>query len=537
MTSRHVNTDEADRWWTAGALRRAIGGQWASWPDADDEQLDAIPLRGAAVDSREVDRDNVFFSLRGERTDGHRYLQQASEAGAAIAIIAGLDHVDPVDREHLPMLIVPSGAGVSEGVDPVGEALALAGRAYRTDVLRAVVVAVTGSNGKTTVVRLIATMLETAARRVGASRRSYNTRVGVPVSLLNTDPSAEIVVCEAGMSLPGEIAELGAILRPDVGVVTLIGHAHLEGLGSTHGIAVEKSALLDAIEPGGLAVINGATRHADVLLGMVPAHARRVLVAPAGAEVSADLRFAVRGEDDDGLDVDLAVDGDQPERVRVSMAGQHNAANAALAAAVVMSLPRRLAIDFDGVRAGLLHAETPPMRLSRREIGGVLVVNDAYNANPESMLAALMTFDRMAGRRRRVMVLGDMLELGEAQAPAHEELGIVARRAHPHVAVWIGAASQHAAKSMLAAESDQTTDQAADQQGTHEPDVHWHPELDLDAVLALIQPGDAVLLKGSRSLGLERVEAAIEAHVAMTNPDVKADVRAGVRAGVEPAVD
>lgn len=468
--------------WTAENLSAVTGGSWLVPARAG-----ADAVRGASIDTRTLRPGQVFVAIAGERTDGHRHLSHAAEAGAWAAVIddpaaAGFRAAaggTPAPRRDL------GGMGVLR-VGSTREALLALGAAYRRSLARTRVIAVGGSNGKTTTTRLVESVLSRGLRGT-ASAKSFNNSLGVPLTILGAHEEDDYLVCEVGTNAPGEIAQLAAVVGPDIAVVTSIGREHLEGFGSLEGVLREEAGLLRFVRPGGAAVVNadaeGLVERAREILGGPGVSGRRLVAfgGPAGADLrvgevehaGAGLRFAIAGRG----------------TFELPLLGRHNAMNAAAAVAVgeLMGLSR------ERIAAGLAGAKGAAMRLERVRIGEIHVLNDAYNANPDSMRAALGTLAEL-GRAavRRVAVLGDMLELGRHTEASHREIGGVVRAAGVDLAVFVG-------PNMKAA--------AAETPGSVHFDALGADEM--GDLVSRLRPGDLVLLKGSRRMGLERVAAAL----------------------------
>ena len=461
------------RFWDPENIRRVTAGRWLQ------RSAGGVPQEptGVSTDSRSIRRGQVFIALRGERFDGHDYLGAAAEAGAAMLIVDREAAGNACAAPHADVLLV----------EDAYAALRRLAAAYRR-TLHATVVAVTGSVGKTTTKQLIHAVL--ATRMTGtASPKSYNNHIGVPLTLLNAAPADRYVIVEVGTSGPGEIAALAQIVEPDVAVITHIGTAHLERLGSKAAIAAEKASLLRHLREGGLAVVNGDARELD-------AHLRAVgrLIRYGWGEAN-DLRLTACDADDAG--VRFTVNGRAD--FALSMLGEHNAVNALAAVAV----GRHLNLSDEQIAAGLRRAKPEAMRLNLKRFGAgdrrLTVIDDAYNANPDSMAAAIGVLGRLATEGgRRVAVLGDMAELGEQAAELHRELGRQLGATDIDRAVLIGPLMLYAAEALqrawpvdrvhaIAAWSDATADEVA----------------------ALIEAGDTVLIKASRAAGLERLLPAI----------------------------
>ncbi len=453
---------------TPDNLTARTGGRWLRPPAGD------VALSGVGTDTREDLIDRIFVALTGEVHDGHDHLHRAVEAGARVCIV----HSEPPD--------LPDATGVLL-VDDTRAALGRLAAAYRR-TLSGTVIAITGSCGKTTVKSMTDAVLA-GSRRGSAAPKSFNNDVGVPLTILAAGPDDEYLILEIGSNHPGEIGQLGEIARPDIGVITMIGHAHLEGFGGLDAVACEKASLLRHLDGERLAVINA---DAPNLRGRLDGAVSVVLF---GEAADADPQLTGWGPAGDGWWIE--VNGDR--RFGLGLPGRHNAINALAAIAV----GRRMGVPDDLIDRALSGCRPVEMRMSRHVVGEVTIYNDAYNANPDSVRASLESFaDLAAGASRRVLVLGDMLELGESAAEQHREVGRrvidLDRRLAVDRLVLVGSMSGYVAEPIrdqwprerLAVLDDLDRPNAA-------------------AVAATLQPGDAVLLKGSRALGLERLIEAI----------------------------
>jgi UDP-N-acetylmuramoyl-tripeptide--D-alanyl-D-alanine ligase len=402
------------------------------------------------IDSRAVGPDDLFVGLVGEHTDGGRFAASALGAGAWGALVSPPFATD-----------LPPGA-VMTSPDPLAAMGALA-RAWRRD-LGAAVIAVTGSVGKTSTKELLTALLA-PSRRVVASRANFNTDIGMPPEILAADPGTEVLVLEAAMRGFGEIATLRSICEPDVAVITNIAPVHLEQVGSLEGVARAKSELLPGVSTA---------------------------VLPAGEpllEPYLDGGFRVVRFGDGG---DVVLDGDGivafGERLDLSLAFQarHHRVNALAAVAACLAV---------GVRpSGVVELPVGHLRGERVELpDGVLVLNDCYNASPLSMRAALDELSAEPASGRRLAVLGDMLELGPRELELHREMGEAAAAAGVDVLVTVGPR----AAAMLDA---------------FDGESYAVGDAGEAAALAgeLLEPGDVMLVKGSRGVGLEVVAEALE---------------------------
>ena len=478
-------------------LCAALGGEWAVQPGSPCapgrccRATAGSRLAGIGTDTRSDLEGRAFFALRGERFDAHDYLLDALRAGAALLVVER-------GRWGRVRLADPGSAAVLM-VDDARRALVDTARAWRARLGDMQVIGVTGSAGKTTAKRLLHGALSRTLRGT-ASPRSFNNDVGVPITLCAAHVGHDYVICEIGMNAPGEIAMLAEIAQPTVAVVTMVGRAHLERLGSVEAIAREKLSLVSALPRGGLAVVRGDSAVIDdALAGALPAGARLVRFGEGPAN---HVRLIGRRNDGAGQVISVDACGRRME-IRLALPGMHNAMNAL--SAVAVGIDR--GIPDAEIAAGLAAVEPADMRMVRQQVGTYTVFNDAYNANPDAVAAALGAFAEIASQApRRVVVLGDMLELG-ADAPAlHAETGRTVMRSFaggpPDLAIFVGKLSVHAAVAAREARSGGVL---------HVPDLH---PASMALVAEALEPGDAILLKGSRGSAMERLLGALQAPAA-----------------------
>jgi len=438
---------------------------------------------GVATDSRQVGPGRLFFALPGERVDGFDFCAAAAKSGAA-ALVVGAERGTPADCGAVPVIAVPDAR----------RALGDLARAVRAR-FKGRVVGVTGSNGKTTTKELIAAALSVAGS-VLRTQGNLNTDVGLPMTVLESTEGEDFWVLEMAMRARGEIAYLADIGKPHVGVVTNVAGAHLERLGSIAEVARAKGELFHGLADGGVAVLpaddpllehEAGHLSEEHKLRFVPSGPRpmsawvRILECIPAGEHGSVVRFSV---------------GHTPVTVRLPLVGEHNARNAAAALAVASACK----VPILAAAAALEKAVLPPHRSRLHVLAGRRVMDDCYNANPTSMLAALRTVAVSANASGSAYaILGDMLELGPETAKAHEELGQeVARLGFAGLAA-VGELAAHMVVGARAAGLPQEHVLAT-----------LDPELAAAAVAEWSKPGDWVLVKASRGMRLERALDALE---------------------------
>ncbi|MGD1000549.1 MAG: UDP-N-acetylmuramoyl-tripeptide--D-alanyl-D-alanine ligase [Candidatus Brocadiia bacterium] len=433
-------------------------------------------ITGVSTDSRVVRPGEMFFALTGARSDGHDFVRSALERGAACAVVSRDVDVPHAMRDRVVR------------VKDTLRALGQSARAYRR-TWGGKVIAVTGSNGKTTTREMIYHILS-AHMPCHRSPKSFNTDVGVSLTLFQADPTDRVIVLEMGTNAPGEIAELTQIAEPDLGVITNIGETHLEGLGSIEGVAKAKAELLDALGRDSAAFLNADDPWFEFLAkrvqGKVISYGTRREAAFRGHDLQSfegGHSFIIRG----GL------------RVEIPVPGRHNVLNALAALAVA----DYLGLCLSDAAARMATFRLPEMRYQVEQIRGITVVFDGYNANPGSMSAAIAAFSKTEVPGRRVAVLGDMMELGLRSEQLHEALGAEVARSGVNALWAVGKFAPLVARS-------------AEKNGL---DGHVSQADDVGPVVRhvceYLQPGDAVLVKGSRGMKMERLVEELRAAPAL----------------------
>jgi UDP-N-acetylmuramoyl-tripeptide--D-alanyl-D-alanine ligase len=458
---------------TLAEVAAATGGRLDAGTDPE-----AVVTGAVTIDSRSIGAGDLFVALPGERVDGHRYAPAAVAAGA-VAVLTSRAIGDPA----VPAVLVD---------DPVA-ALGLLARAVRDRLPELVVVGITGSSGKTSTKDLIAAVLARAGRTV-ANQGSFNNEIGAPLTTLQVDADTRFLVVEMGARGIGHIAYLCELTRPDIGVVLNIGTAHASEFGGREATARAKGELVEGLAPTGLAVLNAD----DPLVAAMASRTKARVVFTGVAAAAAVRAEKVVLDEQARPGFDLVVDGEGSAPVQLALHGAHHVGNALAAAAV-------------GLEAGLSPAEIAQALSAagaasrwrmevRRRADGLVVVNDAYNANPESMTAALRALAAMAtalpGPSAGWAVLGEMLELGPESVTEHRAIGRLVAELGLVGLVTVGPGAVPIAEAARAAGGIQVLTAA-----------------DVEEALALVQQnvrrGDVVLIKASRSIGLERVAAGL----------------------------
>jgi UDP-N-acetylmuramoyl-tripeptide--D-alanyl-D-alanine ligase len=441
----------------------------------------AAPFRGVAIDSRVVATDNMFFCIVGEKHDGHDFIPDAVARGARVIV---------VDQSRLAGLRQHEGV-VMVGVDNTLTSMQELARAY-LDRIKPRRIALTGTNGKTTSKNLIAAVL--AARyRTCATRGNLNNQFGVPLSIFEFDPDCEVAVMEFGMSTPGEISRLVELYSPDIRVILNIGPAHLATMKTLEAIAEAKFEILQNARETDWAVLNmddpnirsrsyryrlnrityGTSREYEV-------HPEKIFTNGSG-----HAHLIYKGEE-----------------MKLPILGLHHVSNVLAAIAVA----RVLDVPYPAVKAQIESYVPDNNRMGIENVQGVTIVNDAYNANPVSVAGALETITTMKVTGKRVVVLGDMLELGDKAPEYHQQLGRKLALCHPD-------------RTIVAGEFADVVRKAAVEAGLEPQAIDVIQEIDeiVDVLNKLLLPGDLLLLKASRALQFEKIDNGLKATLGRRN--------------------
>lgn len=451
--------------------------EFATWVNGIAPATDRS-FSGISKDSRTLNPGELYVALVGETFDGHAFVQQAAERGAAAALVNAA--WQPPATCALPLIRVAD----------TRLALGHAAAAWRRRS-NACIIGITGSSGKTTTKEMTAALLS-AAGPVAATKGNLNNDIGLPLSVLAMPASARFGVFEAGMNHAGEMRYLARILQPDIAVIASIGRAHIEFFGSTEAIACEKAELLRALAPTGAAILCRETAHFDLLCSSCPGS----IVVTSLHDPSADY-FGTYQPATASLTLVERETGAQ-QVITLPLPGEHNASNLLLAYAAA----RTAGLSADQALTGLQRFELPGKRWEIHRLAGRTIINDAYNANPDSMLVAIKTFLSQPQQGRAFLVLGDMLELGEFSEQFHREIGRTVAALAPATLLVVG----EDATRYLADE--------ARRAGYPAEQIFCCASTDACAHLLATHSTahDAILLKASRGMKLETIITAWSQH-------------------------
>jgi UDP-N-acetylmuramoyl-tripeptide--D-alanyl-D-alanine ligase len=457
---------------TLAEIASAVGGSLRL--DAADAVPETVIDGAVTTDSREIGPGDVFFAKRGEFDDGHRFAPAAVEQGAALLVV-----------EHPLDLAVPQ-VVVGDTVDALG--------ALATEVVRRVralgglrIVGVTGSNGKTTTKNLLRTVLERVGPTV-AARASFNNEVGAPVTMLELSEETRFLVAEMGASAVGEIARLVRMARPDVGIVLKVGLAHAGGFGGIEQTVRAKAEMVTDLLETDVAVLNADDPRVASMADLTAAR-----VVWFGLGPSADVRATELSAHARGTDFTVTVPGGESARVHFGVLGEHHVLNALAAIAASVELGVSLPAVVEALESVTLAERWRMQLMGGRD--GITVINDAYNASPDSMAAALKTLAQVqAPGTRTIAVLGEMSELGEFSGEEHDRIGLLAVRLGISQLVVVGQGARRLHISAI-------------NEGSWDGESAFVETADeaFDLVVATARPGNTVLVKSSNAAGLRHL--------------------------------
>lgn len=423
---------------------------------------------GATVDSRSSCSGRLFFAFGGENTDGHLYVGDAYSSGSPAVVVEDASVCGALESEGIPYLLVSSSL----------QSLQALARAYR-DLLDVRVVAITGSTGKTTTKEYVRQVMK-SKYRVSANPGNFNSLIGVPITVLETEPDNEYLVCEIGANQVGEVGYLAELLRPEIGVITNVGDAHIGMFGSVEAIADAKSELLQYVVPHGYAVLPMD----DAFFGLFKQRSAMKTVT-FGRSPGTD--FVLSDVVRNGVRLDFKVN---EEELSIDALGEYNALNACAAFAV----GDICGVEHVRIRDALASVKPMPGRGRIHSVGGVTIIDESYNASPASMIASLTMLEGLDATRR-LAVMGDMKELGDYAVERHRNLGERLARAKIDSVYWMGEEGASAKECFV---------ETGGKTPFHLYDSTERLVADVEADL---RGGDAVLVKASRLCNLNRVVA------------------------------
>lgn len=444
------------------------------------EEVQLEPI-GASIDSRKIKPGQLFFALKGEKTDGHNYLSEVQKLGAVAAVVS---YIPPGFAEvDFPLLLVQDTQKALQQIASVQRTL-----------LQGPLIAITGSTGKTTTKDILAAILAEKGD-ILYTQGNYNNELGLPLTLLSLEKKHWAVVTEMGMGALGEIDLLAEIAKPTHGIITNIGHAHQEVLGSQEKIAQAKAELFSHVPLEGGMVLN--IQDQDILnpwLSNLRCPVSWVDFSPPADLWATEIQ---PNEHDYGFTYQICAEGKKIQ-VSLNIPGKHNIINSLAA----VGIARQLGLSWDDIKSGLSKVNLTPMRLEiiQSPEQELTLINDVYNANPASMSSALEVLQNVAGNRRKIAILGDMYELGDYSVKGHQEVGKKAKEIEPSYLITVGQLAQYIAEGAIGAGYPE--DRVNSFQNNQEA---------LSYLKNIINPGDVILIKGSRGAKMEEITTGISA--------------------------
>ena len=429
--------------------------------------------RGISTDSRTIKPGEIFLALKGDNFDGHDFISEVIGKGA-LGVVVQSGKLVPQSKKNFIVI------EVKDTLDALGECAAHYRQLYGIPI-----VAVTGSNGKTTTKEMIAAILSTK-RRVLKNQGNLNNLIGLPLSLLKLSPAHDVGVFELGMNRRGEIARLVEIVRPTVGIITNVGPVHLEYLKTIDEVAAAKGELFQNLSPEATAIINKDDPRIEKLSSRFSGKKITVgIKSPSDVTAKNIVSVGV-----DGMRFNLMI-GEKTLPVFLPMIGVHNIMNALVAAGAITALGEDPAMIPEGLK-GFRNLNLRQQLIAFPE--GITIINDTYNANPVSMKKALETFSLLQGSSRGIIILGDMLELGSHASALHRELGNEVAKMHVRLLLIMGKFSSDVRDGALSGGMSSSSIYIGEN----------HHDL-IDFLGGVLKRGDLVLVKGSRGMAMEKV--------------------------------
>jgi UDP-N-acetylmuramoyl-tripeptide--D-alanyl-D-alanine ligase len=435
------------------------------------------PITGISTDSRSIKEGEIFFALKGENYDGHKFVDQAISNGAIGAVISS-------NKDAVYSLLCGFKKCILVEVFDTLKALGDLAKFYRKS-LRTSFIAVTGSNGKTTTKDMIYHVLRNF-NSVTRSRKSFNNFIGVPLTIFDTDFTQDFCVVEMGTNAPGEIRRLSEIIFPDFTILTNISYTHLEGLGNIEGVANAKAEFIENMVGNGILITNADDDWCNRIASRFNGKVIRF-----GFNKSADIKASNVKRTESGFVFTV----NDSFTVKLSVLGKHNVYNAL----AVIAICNAVGISMENICDKFIDFKLPPMRMEKQVYGDIVVVNDGYNSNPSSMTAALEEFSQLTTPGRKILVCGDMLELGDYAESMHREIGAKVAKADIDILWTVGSFSRFVAEEAIA--NGMSEERILSCETSEEVS---------SSITSQLRKNDTVLIKGSRGIKLEDVVRQIE---------------------------
>jgi len=428
------------------------------------------PIKSISTDSRKICKGDIFFALKGKRYDAHQFVKKAVEEGASGIVVTRIDDEINSFFPNLPAIVL-----VPDTIKALGDFAS-----YYRSLFSPKMIGVTGSNGKTTTKEMIFSILKNCGETLG-NFGSYNNFIGLPLTLFNLGSKHKFCVVELGISLKGEMDRLIEICKPEIGVITNIGKTHLEFLGSKEKVFEEKIKLINSLPEDGIAILNGDD---PMLLSTIGKVKTKVITFGMGS--SSDVYARNINVTEKGTSFELCFQNKQKLEIHLPLIGKFNVENALAASAVGFSMN----VSPEIIKRSLENFSPPSMRMEKvKNSLGAIIINDAYNANPDSMRQSISNFIRIYKDKKKILVLGDMLELGEHSEKEHISLGEFLSEL-PVDEIYFFGKEVKIIKEKLKLENSNFYDSPVDIVGK---------------LKSKLNEEYAVLFKGSRAVGLEKI--------------------------------
>lgn len=454
---------------TVKEVLKATGGKLIH---SSSKRLNEV-VSSISIDSRSIQKGDLFVAIKGKRFDGHDFLEQAVSEGAKIILVNNENLIKDKIKDVISIL-------VNDTNDALGKLANFTRRKINPSVI-----AVVGSNGKTSTKDMIHHLLSLKYPTL-KNEGTKNTHIGASLALLNCEESVEFAVLELGANHFGEIDTLGEITEPNMAVITNIGNSHLEYFQNLDNVFKEKASIIEYLKNPGVVVANQDDKYLNRLDCK---HKITFGLSKESNFYASDIKF-MDGSHEFLLNGRL--------RLRVNSLGRHNVYNTLPAVAVA----KYYGISFKDIKNRLESFSFPEMRLEYSKLNNVEIINDAYNSNPDSLKAAVDTLVNLPCNRRKIVVTADMLELGKESDHLHREVGkYIASKNDIDMLISVGDFSQNVALG-------------AEEKGMDKNNIKFFNKLDdsMDRIIGMVKPGDTLLIKGSRSMGMERLVEGIRSN-------------------------